>query len=66
MTLENGAIVTDGKGNTGQVFRFWNDQMHRYYLRVRVIEGPLRQSGQMWTSPNGWSPDLARVQQKGA
>lgn len=65
-TLQNGDFVTDGRGNTGQVFRFWNDQMRRYYVRVRVIEGPLRQAGQMWTSPDGWSEDLARVQKKGA
>lgn len=52
--FENGEVVTDGKGNKGQIFRFWYEREKRHYFRVRLIEGPLRSAGKMWVSVLGW------------
>lgn len=52
--FENGELVIDGRGNKGQVFKFWHDRESRYYFRVRLIDGPLRLAGKMWVSVVGW------------
>jgi hypothetical protein len=55
--FQNGEDVTDGRGNRGRAYRFWDDVEKVSYFRVRVTSGPLREArphGHVWVSAVGW------------